>query len=139
MAAALKGAARDERCGMHRRAAGWNALLVHAVSGGPARCPKGGSSGGINVRGGHYRRAKPRRPKPSEHFRAIVETTPECVKLVAPDGTLLHMNSSGLAMVGAPSAEAVTGKSVYDLIAPEDRDKFREFNAADLRGRKGFA
>ncbi len=27
-----------------------------------------------------------------ERFRAIVETTPECVKLVSADGTLLHMN-----------------------------------------------
>src|SRR6201993_578488 len=31
-----------------------------------------------------------------ERFRAIVETTPECVKLVGQDGALLHMNSSGL-------------------------------------------
>ena len=36
-----------------------------------------------------------------EQFRAIVETTPECVKIIAPDGTLLFMNSPGLAMVGA--------------------------------------
>ena len=27
-----------------------------------------------------------------ERFRAIVETTPECVKLISADGTLLHMN-----------------------------------------------
>ena len=43
--------------------------------------------------------------KSEERFRAIVETTPECVMLVAPDGTLLHMNSSGLRMVGADCAE----------------------------------
>jgi PAS domain S-box-containing protein len=63
-----------------------------------------------------------------ERFRAIVDTTPECVKLVAADGTLLYMNLPGLQMVGAPSAEAVFGKSVFDLIAPEDRDRYREFN-----------
>jgi PAS domain-containing protein len=39
-----------------------------------------------------------------EQFHAIVETTPECVKIVAPDGALLFMNSAGLAMIGAPSA-----------------------------------
>lgn len=72
-----------------------------------------------------------------EQFRAIVETTPECVKLVARDGTLLHMNSSGLAMVGAVSADAVVGKNVYDLIAPEDRDRFREFNESVCDGNKG--
>ena len=72
-----------------------------------------------------------------ERFRAIVETTPECVKLVAPDGTLLHMNSPGLAMVGADCAERVVGKSVYDLIAPEHRDRFRAFNEKVCRGEKG--
>jgi PAS domain S-box-containing protein len=69
-----------------------------------------------------------------ERFRAIVETTPECVKLVAADGTLLHMNSPGLAMVGADCAERVVGKNVYDLIAPEDRDRFRAFNEKVCRG-----
>src|SRR5581483_4127782 len=53
-----------------------------------------------------------------ERFRAIVETTPECVKLVAADGTLLLMNGAGLEMVGAAAAGEVTGRSVYDLIAP---------------------
>jgi PAS domain S-box-containing protein len=72
-----------------------------------------------------------------ESFRAIVETTPECVKLVARDGTLLHMNSSGLAMVGADGAEMVIGKNVYDLIAPQDRERFRAFNEAICRGEKG--
>jgi PAS domain S-box-containing protein len=72
-----------------------------------------------------------------ERFRAIFETTPECVKLVAMDGTLLHMNSSGLAMLGAERAEAVTGKSVYPLIAPEFRDAFRDFNEKICRGEKG--
>jgi PAS domain S-box-containing protein len=72
-----------------------------------------------------------------ERFRAIVETTPECVKLVARDGTLLHMNSSGLQMVGAECAEAVVGKSVYDLIAPEDRERFRAFNEKVCAEEKG--
>ena len=71
-----------------------------------------------------------------ERFRAMVETTPECVKVVAPDGTLQHMNSAGLAMVGAKLAETVVGKSIYDLIAPEDRERFRAFNERICRGDK---
>jgi len=71
-----------------------------------------------------------------ERFRAMVETTPECVKLVAPDGTLLHMNSSGLRMVGAQSAEEVIGKSIFEMIAPEDRKKFQEFNERVCAGEK---
>jgi PAS domain S-box-containing protein len=72
-----------------------------------------------------------------EQFRAIVETTPECVKMVASDGTLLHMNSAGLAMVGAASASEVEGQSIYDLIAPEDRKRFRAFNERICQGEKG--
>ncbi|HUS20286.1 MAG TPA: PAS domain S-box protein [Terriglobales bacterium] len=63
-----------------------------------------------------------------ERFRAIVDTTPECVKLVARDGALLHINSAGLALVEADDAAAAIGRNVYDLIAPEDRDRFRVFN-----------
>jgi PAS domain S-box-containing protein len=72
-----------------------------------------------------------------ERFRAIVETTPECVKLVSADGTLLHMNSPGLEMVGARSADEVVGRNVYDLIAPEDRDRFKAFNESICRGEQG--
>ena len=72
-----------------------------------------------------------------ERFRAMVDTTPECVKLVTSEGTLLHMNSPGLTMVGADGAEKVVGKSVYDLIAPHDRDRFRRFNERICRGEKG--
>src|SRR5438445_749886 len=47
------------------------------------------------------------------------------------------MNSAGLEMFGATSADAVIGSSVYNLIAPEDRDKFREFSEKVCRGEKG--
>ncbi len=70
-------------------------------------------------------------------LRAIIETTPECVKLVASDGTLLHMNSVGLEMVGADCAEMVVGKNIYDVIAPEDREHFRQFNERVCRGERG--
>jgi len=72
-----------------------------------------------------------------EHFRTIIETTTECVKIVARDGTLLFMNPRGLGMVGAASAEAIAGTKIYDLIAPEDRERFREFNERICRGEKG--
>jgi PAS domain S-box-containing protein len=71
-----------------------------------------------------------------ERFRAIVETTPECVKLVAADGTVVHMNGSGLRMVGAATADEVIGTCVYDLIAPEHRQKFREFNERVCQGER---
>src|SRR6185312_13776001 len=72
-----------------------------------------------------------------ERFRTIVDATPECVKLVSADGTVLQMNASGLAIVGADSEEQIVGKSVYDLIASHDRERYRAFNAAICRGEKG--
>ena len=59
-------------------------------------------------------------------YRAIVDATPACVKLVAADGTVLQMNSSGLAMVEGD--ESIFGRSIYSVIAPEDRERFRAFN-----------
>jgi PAS domain S-box-containing protein len=70
-------------------------------------------------------------------FETIVETTPECVKIVAADGTLVLMNSAGLSLLGASSAGQVVGHSVYDLIVPEHRDQYRKFNERVCRGEKG--
>ena len=72
-----------------------------------------------------------------EQFQTIVETTPECVKLVDADGRLLFMNAQGLAMIGAPSADAVIGTSLYEVIAPEDRERYRAFNEGVCRGEQG--
>jgi PAS domain S-box-containing protein len=83
------------------------------------------------------RRSEQELRESEERFRAIVETTPECVKLVAADGTILHMNAPGLRMVGATSADAVVGKNIYDLLAPGDRERFRAFNESVCRGRRG--
>jgi PAS domain S-box-containing protein len=72
-----------------------------------------------------------------ERFRAIVQATPECVKVVARDGTLLAMNSAGCGMVEAPEEDAIIGQSVYGMISPEFQQKFQEFNESICRGNKG--
>ena len=71
------------------------------------------------------------------HLRAILESTTECVKLVALDGTLLSMNSAGLRMIEAGSANEVIGKSVYPILAPEHREAFKEFNERICAGEPG--
>lgn len=53
--------------------------------------------------------------------RAILEATPECVKIVAPDGALLYMNMAGLGLIGATGFEQVTGMDTSSLVAPEQR------------------
>lgn len=101
-----------------------------------SRDAEGKITGGINVLVDITHR-KIGELKATEQFRAIVETTPECVKIVASDGRVLFMNSPGLEMVEAASADEVVGKSVYDLVASEDRDRFREFNRRVCEGGKG--
>ena len=58
-------------------------------------------------------------------FRAVFEYEPECVKLVAEDGTLLDMNPAGLAMIEVEDRSQAVGRNVLKLIAPEWQDTFR--------------
>jgi PAS domain S-box-containing protein len=85
-----------------------------------------------------YLRDITERKQSEESFRAIVQTTPECVKIIARDGTLLRVNSAGLAMAGVDSADLVLGQSFYNFLAPEDRERYREFNERICAGKKGF-
>lgn len=74
----------------------------------------------------------------SERFlRAVIDTEPECVKLLAADGTLLMMNRAGLAMVEADSFDQVKGQSLLPLVAPEYRDAFAALTDEVFRGREG--
>ncbi len=70
-------------------------------------------------------------------LRAIIDAEPECVKLVAPDGTLLEINPAGRAMIEADNSEAVIGKSVYDLVAPEYKQAYQALNDSVCQGNKG--
>ncbi len=71
----------------------------------------------------------------SEAFlSAVVETTPACIKVVAPDGTLRQMNSAGLRMIGAKDFASIESSCVFDLIAAEDRPDWREKHARVCAG-----
>lgn len=71
------------------------------------------------------------------YARAIVQTTPACVKLVARDGTLLAMNAAGLAMIEATSEQEAIGRNVYELLAPQYRVAFKDFNERVCGGASG--
>ncbi|MEK7783792.1 MAG: PAS domain S-box protein, partial [Chloroflexota bacterium] len=70
-------------------------------------------------------------------LRTIIQSEPECVKVLASDGTLLDMNPAGLAMIEADSLEQVAGASVLDLVTPEYREQFRALNARVFAGEVG--
>ena len=74
----------------------------------------------------------------SENFlQTVIETDPECVKLLTPDGKLLLMNRAGLSMIEAEFLDEVRGKSVYPLIASEDREAFKALVAKGFQGQEG--
>ncbi|MBV9761108.1 MAG: PAS domain S-box protein [Acidobacteriaceae bacterium] len=100
------------------------------------RDPQGRILGGINLLTDITER-KNAELEAKEQFRAIVETTQECVSTIAPDGTLLFINGAGLAMLGASSVQSIPGGSIYNLVAPEDRPRFRAFHKAVCGGEKG--
>jgi PAS domain S-box-containing protein len=54
-------------------------------------------------------------------LEAMMQTSPECIKVVASDGRLLEMNPAGLAMIGTDSWQSVAHASTVDLVAPEHR------------------
>src|SRR5258707_13276781 len=56
-------------------------------------------------------------------LRAIVETTPECVHVIARDGTLLSVNAAGAAMAGAPSVDFMLGRNFYEFVTPYDIER----------------
>jgi PAS domain S-box-containing protein len=69
------------------------------------------------------------------HLRALIEASPECVKLVARDGTLVEMNPAGLTMIEAEELAPLRGRPVTDLVAPEDRAAFAELHREVCEGR----
>jgi len=69
-----------------------------------------------------------------EKLHQIIDSTPECVKTISRDGILLEMNPAGLKIVEAASIDEVRGASVYDLIAPEDRQLYIDFNERIFSG-----
>jgi two-component system cell cycle sensor histidine kinase/response regulator CckA len=69
--------------------------------------------------------------------RAMVETGPQCVKLVAGDGTLMDMNAAGLRMIGANSLEQVRGMNVVRLVAPAHRQSYRNLLRRVMAGGGG--
>lgn len=58
----------------------------------------------------------------------VIAATPECIKIVAPDGTLLQMNEAGIRMIEASGAEEAIGGCVFDLIVPEHRAAWRGYH-----------
>ena len=70
-------------------------------------------------------------------LRTIIDTEPECVKLIERDGKLLEMNPAGLAIIEALSLDEMRGKSVFPLIKAEHRQAFIDLTERVFEGQSG--
>jgi PAS domain S-box-containing protein len=68
------------------------------------------------------------------HLRAILDSEPEGVKLLAADGSFLQLNPAGLRMLEADSFAQVANRSAHSFIVEEDRAAFRSLIDRVLRG-----
>ncbi len=73
-----------------------------------------------------------------EHLRTIIETEPECVKIVDRDGQLLEMNAVGLAMLEAESLSEVQQHTLFNFILPEYRAPFGDLHKRVMSGENGI-
>jgi two-component system, cell cycle sensor histidine kinase and response regulator CckA len=70
-------------------------------------------------------------------LQTIIDTEPECVKLLSADGILLMMNRAGLDMLQVDSLDQVKGKSLCPLIVSEHRGAFDRILEQVFQGKSG--
>ena len=61
-----------------------------------------------------------------DYLQTIISSEPECVKLLAKDGTLLEINPAGAALVEAESPDVLLGRCIYDVVAPEYKNAYKK-------------
>lgn len=59
-----------------------------------------------------------------ERLRAMINTLPDCIKVIDRDGRLIDINPAGLQIIKASSPEEVLGRSIIPMIEPEHREDF---------------
>jgi len=72
-----------------------------------------------------------------QRLRTIIETEPECVKVVGPSGELQEMNAAGLAMLEAGSISEVKSHSLLKFILPEYSAAFISLHRRVMNGEGG--
>lgn len=67
-------------------------------------------------------------------LRAIIETMPECVKVVEPDGSVRLMNPAGLGMLQVESLEELRKHSLLQFLAPAYHDAYLRHHERVMNG-----
>jgi PAS domain S-box-containing protein len=66
-------------------------------------------------------------------LQMIIDSVPECVKVLDRDGNVLQMNKAGLDMLGAGNFDQVHGACIYQFINPEYREAVQKMNEQALK------
>lgn len=72
------------------------------------------------------------------YLKTILDTEPDCVKLLDFEGKLVYMNPAGLKMIDADNLEQVKGKSMSNLIIEKYKRSFKELVVKTLKGGRGI-
>jgi PAS domain S-box-containing protein len=70
-------------------------------------------------------------------LRTILNTDPECIKLMGPDCELHEINKAGMEMVEIDDFELVRGKSILTVVAPPYRTEAAKMVADAFEGKSG--
>ena len=71
------------------------------------------------------------------HLRTIIQSEPECIRLMNQNNELLEMNPAGLAMIEADNMEQVQGKNMLSIIKPQYRKAFEKLTRDVFNGKSG--
>lgn len=84
-----------------------------------------------------HKKAEQKLAQSETHLRTILQTEPECIKLVGPNGELLNMNPAGLAMLEADNLDQVLGHNIEELLMPENKAAFAQMTKEVFEGNSG--
>jgi two-component system sensor histidine kinase UhpB len=70
-------------------------------------------------------------------LQAILDSVPECIRLMDRDGRVLEINPAGLDLLEAESAEQVIGRNASRIVVPEYQEDFRALTAKAFAGEAG--
>ncbi|MGV8934704.1 MAG: EAL domain-containing protein [Gallionellaceae bacterium] len=72
-----------------------------------------------------------------QHLRTIIETEPECVKILDKNGKLLEMNTAGLDMLELGTMDEAKKHNLLEFVLPQYRDAFANLHQRVMQGQSG--
>ena len=67
----------------------------------------------------------------------IINTSPSCVKVLNSTGNLVRINKVGVDLMESPDFESINMACIYDVVHPNDKEKFIKFNNHICNGGTG--